>query len=63
MLSIEESWNTAAGTTGLDQVESGFSWGMALALLVLEILWWLMVVKINRRGVSSRSAQNPENAT
>ena len=63
MLSMVEAWNTASGTTGLNQVESGFGWGMALALVVLEVLWWVMVVKISRRHINARRSQNQEKAT
>ncbi len=63
MFSMVEAWNTASGSTGLNQVESGFGWGMALALVVLELLWWVMVVKISRRHINSRSSENQENTT
>ena len=36
-----EAWNQAAETTGVDQVGADMSLGLAMALISLELAWWV----------------------
>ena len=36
-----EAWNQAAETTGVDQVNPGLSFGLAILLISLEVAWWV----------------------
>ncbi|MDP6899460.1 MAG: hypothetical protein QGF94_01310 [Candidatus Thalassarchaeaceae archaeon] len=46
MQSIGESWNQAAETTGVNQIDSGIGVGLGLLLFSIEILWWLGIISI-----------------
>ena len=54
MATIGESWNQAAGATGVDQVDSSTGYFLALSLLTLEIIWWLGLAFFVKRGIITK---------
>ena len=37
---IEEAWNQAAETTGVENVSAEFGTFIGLTLIILELVWW-----------------------
>lgn len=55
MATIGESWDQAAGATGVDQVGSSTGYYiLGLTIFVLEIIWWLGLVFFVKHGFSSK---------
>ena len=40
-MNIEEAWNQAAQTTGVDQFGAGLGTVFAILLISLELFWWI----------------------
>ncbi len=40
-MNLEEAWNQAAGTTGVDQIGAGLGTALAILLISLELVWWV----------------------
>ena len=39
-MKIEEAWNQATATTGVDQIGAEMGTAFAIILLSLELVWW-----------------------
>ena len=37
---IEEAWNQAAETTGVENVSAEFGTAIGFTLIILELIWW-----------------------
>ena len=47
-----EAWNQAAETTGVGQVGPDMSFGLAILLISLEVVWWIgigLFIKIRQQ--------------
>ena len=54
-MNIQEAWNQAAGTTGVEDVDTSMGLSFAILIVLLEIAWWLgvgMFIKARRQDVS-----------
>ena len=43
IMNIQEAWNQAAGTTGVEDVDTGMGLSFVILIVLLEIVWWFGV--------------------
>ena len=54
MATFGESWNQAAGATGVDQAGSSTYYILGLTILALEVIWWLGLAFFVNRGILAK---------
>ena len=63
IMNIQEAWNQAAGSTGVDDVGTGFGFSLAIVILLLEIAWWFglgMLVRTRKSDVKNHNCSKDE---
>ncbi|MEE3082988.1 MAG: hypothetical protein VX320_02715 [Candidatus Thermoplasmatota archaeon] len=61
MATLGESWNQAAGATGVDQAGSSTGYYiLALSILTLEIIWWVGIGFFIKRGFGIKRTEKAE---
>ena len=61
MATLGESWNQAAGATGVEHVGSSTGYYLlALSILTLEIIWWVGIGFFVKRGFGIKRAAKVE---